>query len=214
MYLSGDGRLHPLLGVTANNATHKTPHDDGRDLPIEDDCLPDPTMSFCPPHPEGREGQLEFMLLNNKVVSTDQTGRAALYNHDLPAFTVPKYTPVSLAVGDSLYVLEKIDPRGASQRRPQEEVAELRGSCSLVYADGPGLGLPRSPAASLRARPLPRRVLHGGLLLRRSRYPPVVTWCRLLLVALRVAPDGVLRRAPGLRRVLSGCCHARLQKVS
>uniref|UniRef100_A0A0A8XP08 DUF1618 domain-containing protein n=1 Tax=Arundo donax TaxID=35708 RepID=A0A0A8XP08_ARUDO len=79
--------------------------------------LPAPAMSFYPPRQmEFHEGQMEFMLLggrHNKVVATDQTGRAVLYDPDqyavqtLRGFAVPKSTPISFTIGgDHLYVLD------------------------------------------------------------------------------------------------------------
>ncbi|CAN6338814.1 unnamed protein product [Urochloa humidicola] len=78
--------------------------------------LPAPTMSFYPPRQcQYYDGQMEFMLLggrHNKVVATDQTGRAILYDPDqhsvrtLCSLAAHKSTPASLTIGeDHLYVL-------------------------------------------------------------------------------------------------------------
>ncbi|GJN35371.1 hypothetical protein PR202_gb24140 [Eleusine coracana subsp. coracana] len=78
--------------------------------------LPAPSMSFCPPRGRCHEGMMEFMFLggkHNKVVATDQTGRALLYDPDqhavntLHGFVKPKDKPVALTVDeDHLYVLD------------------------------------------------------------------------------------------------------------
>uniref|UniRef100_A0A0A9BJ73 Uncharacterized protein n=1 Tax=Arundo donax TaxID=35708 RepID=A0A0A9BJ73_ARUDO len=81
--------------------------------------LPAPAMSFCPPRRSWfHEGEMAFVLLgggHNKVVATDQTGRAVLYDpdqhavHTLRGFAGPKSTPVSLTIdGDHLYVLDTL----------------------------------------------------------------------------------------------------------
>ncbi|KAF8733359.1 hypothetical protein HU200_014965 [Digitaria exilis] len=83
-------------------------------------ALPDPIMRFYPPRcPYDDDGdvQMEFMLLGGKhnkvkVVATDQSGRAVLYDPDqhavrtLPTLSAFKSPAVSLTVGDDhLYVL-------------------------------------------------------------------------------------------------------------
>uniref|UniRef100_A0A0D9W3N8 DUF7880 domain-containing protein n=1 Tax=Leersia perrieri TaxID=77586 RepID=A0A0D9W3N8_9ORYZ len=79
--------------------------------------LPRPSMSFRAPSSEHHDGSMHFMLLDgrDKVLTTDQTGRAAIYDarahamRTAPSLTKPKTTslPVSVSVGgDSLYVLD------------------------------------------------------------------------------------------------------------
>ncbi|TVU49316.1 hypothetical protein EJB05_00624, partial [Eragrostis curvula] len=92
---------------------------------MEPSPLPDPAMSFCPPRNSlhGGDETMEFMLLggkHNKVVATDQTGRAVLYDpdrhavHTLRSFAKPKKAAVALTAGggDDLYVLSAFPPPG------------------------------------------------------------------------------------------------------
>lgn len=62
--------------------------DDGRrDPPMEDGCLPGLTMSFYPPQRGECVGDVYFMLVENKVVASDHTGRA------VPSCTTLTCTP-------------------------------------------------------------------------------------------------------------------------
>ncbi|KAL6633291.1 hypothetical protein ACP70R_025962 [Stipagrostis hirtigluma subsp. patula] len=87
----------------------------GLDPPPTEDCrLPEPAMSFYQPMRDDYCGDMEFMLLNSKVVATDQTGCCFMYDPDLhavrslPTLATPKVRPISLAVGKNLYVLDRI----------------------------------------------------------------------------------------------------------
>uniref|UniRef100_A0A0E0JVB1 F-box associated domain-containing protein n=1 Tax=Oryza punctata TaxID=4537 RepID=A0A0E0JVB1_ORYPU len=78
--------------------------------------LPRHTMSFYAPRSSSghRNASIHFMLLGrDKVLATDQSGHAAIYDpaahamRTAPPFTKPKDNPVSVAVGDNaLYVLD------------------------------------------------------------------------------------------------------------
>ncbi|CAN6172256.1 unnamed protein product [Urochloa humidicola] len=103
--------------------------------PVEAGRLPPPTMKFDPPTCDVGCGYLDFMLFsagadagsggrnnhnNHKVLVTDLTGRALLYDPEsspptvrsLPSFTAPMRCPVSFAGGDKcVYVLDTyLDP--------------------------------------------------------------------------------------------------------
>jgi len=75
--------------------------------------LPRPKMTFCAPSLEHCSGTMHFMLLGrDKVLATDQTGRASIYDAGLhalcttPALSKPKHRPLHVIVGDRLYVLD------------------------------------------------------------------------------------------------------------
>ncbi|RLN03702.1 hypothetical protein C2845_PM13G25730 [Panicum miliaceum] len=74
-----------------------------------DRCLPEPAVSFCSSHLPNFSGDMAFHLLDNKVVATDTTGGAVLYDHDkqavraLPSHEWLKNNVVSHTVGNSLY---------------------------------------------------------------------------------------------------------------
>lgn len=70
-------------------------------------------MTFYAPSSEDRSGRLQFLLLDrNKVLSTDQMGQTSIYDAGLnalrtaPTLSRPKYSPISVAVGQRLYVLD------------------------------------------------------------------------------------------------------------
>uniref|UniRef100_A0A0D9YM32 F-box associated domain-containing protein n=1 Tax=Oryza glumipatula TaxID=40148 RepID=A0A0D9YM32_9ORYZ len=128
--------------------------------------LPRHTMSFYAPSSSSEEehydGRMQFMLLGrDRVLATDQTGRAAIYDaaahatRTAPAFTRPKNDPVSVAVGDdALYVLD-------TSARPEEPCFE-----ALVYDRG-GLrtGTWRTDYYDdWRCHPLPPRPFPGAYL--------------------------------------------------
>ncbi|KAL6638524.1 hypothetical protein ACP70R_023635 [Stipagrostis hirtigluma subsp. patula] len=89
---------------------------------IVDGQLPRPRITFDAPSTEHHGGNMQFMLLGrDKVLGTDLTGRASIYDdgrHALrtaPALSGAKHSPVSIAVGDSrLYVLDS-DHNGAKE---------------------------------------------------------------------------------------------------
>jgi hypothetical protein len=82
---------------------------------IEDDLLPEPAMSFYHPgSPPEYYGSMDFMPLGrnrNDIVGVDHRGRTILYDTAVPAVRtmptlhVPKSFPISIAAGDSLYVM-------------------------------------------------------------------------------------------------------------
>ncbi|KAM0890932.1 hypothetical protein ACQ4PT_026711 [Festuca glaucescens] len=85
--------------------------------PSEPSHLPPPVMGFTPPHSSSpAERGMEFMLLGtDKIVASDQTGRAVLYDparhtvRTMPSLTSPKYSPVALTVnGNDLYVMNAV----------------------------------------------------------------------------------------------------------
>lgn len=84
---------------------------------VERCSLPPPTMSFHPIQFENKHGRMEFMLYGrdrNKIVCTDQTGRAVLYDDGshavrmLPNLRVPKWWSMALPFEDSLLVMETV----------------------------------------------------------------------------------------------------------
>ena len=83
--------------------------------PVEEDCrLPDATMNFYPPQRVDSHGKMDFMLLKNKVVATNEKGHALMYDPDMPAFhhlplsfAKHKSLPISIAVGNNLYILDR-----------------------------------------------------------------------------------------------------------
>uniref|UniRef100_A0A0E0CFB1 Uncharacterized protein n=1 Tax=Oryza meridionalis TaxID=40149 RepID=A0A0E0CFB1_9ORYZ len=128
--------------------------------------LPRHAMSFYAPSSSSEEehydGRMQFMLLGrDRVLATDQTGRAAIYaatahaTRTAPAFTKPKNDPVSVAVGnDALYVLD-------TSARPEEPCFE-----ALIYDRG-GLrtGTWRTDYYdNWRCHPLPPRPFPGAYL--------------------------------------------------
>lgn len=108
--------------------------------PVTDCRLPRASMTFYAPSSEEDCGSMHFMLVDrDKVLATDQTGRAAIYDAGLhavrtaPALTTPKDRPVSVAVGGdnkSLYIL---DSTCRAAGGPPENSFE-----ALVYERGHG----------------------------------------------------------------------------
>uniref|UniRef100_A0A0D9VC20 Uncharacterized protein n=1 Tax=Leersia perrieri TaxID=77586 RepID=A0A0D9VC20_9ORYZ len=95
--------------------------------------LPRPSMTFRAPSSEHHDGSMHFMLLDgrDKVLTTDQTGRAAIYDardhamRTAPTLAKPKTgLPVAVGGGHSLYVLD-------TTTRPEEHSFE-----ALVYERG------------------------------------------------------------------------------
>lgn len=89
--------------------------------------LPAPSISFYPPRRSRfAQGEMEFMLLggkHNKIVATNHTGRAALYNPDqhavltLRSLATPKSLPISLTIDeDHLYILDTIPREGSEDQ--------------------------------------------------------------------------------------------------
>ncbi|XP_062203202.1 uncharacterized protein LOC133905443 [Phragmites australis] len=111
----------PLKSI-GGRPDHPPPMEENQEM--KPSPLPAPAMSFYPPRGSRYhdDGVMTFMLLggkHNKVVATDQTGRAVLHDpdqhavHTLRNFTRPKSTPVSLTVGgDHLYVLDTLPEPG------------------------------------------------------------------------------------------------------
>ncbi|OEL38153.1 hypothetical protein BAE44_0000828 [Dichanthelium oligosanthes] len=89
---------------------------------IEDARLPRPVITFQPPSSNTDFGIMHFMLFSsthsakNQIIGTDQRGNTLLYSMDshtirvMPTLNQPKRMPLSLTVGDSLYVMD-IFPR-------------------------------------------------------------------------------------------------------
>ncbi|XBI45276.1 hypothetical protein VPH35_109771 [Triticum aestivum] len=101
--------------------------------PPENERLPDPAMSFYPPHSAHDAGSREFALLGgrgkDRIVAMDHTGRAVLYDdyshavHPLPPVTAPKWCPtLSLAADgqDGAYIIEA-DPQADDPGRGSVE---------------------------------------------------------------------------------------------
>ncbi|KAM3295607.1 hypothetical protein ACQJBY_038096 [Aegilops geniculata] len=101
----------------------------------ENERLPDPAMSFYPPHSAHDAGSMEFALLGgrgrDRIVAMDHMGRAVLYDdyshavHPLPPMTAPKWCPtLSLAVDghDGAYVIEADPQADGPGRRSVEEL--------------------------------------------------------------------------------------------
>uniref|UniRef100_A0A0D3EL78 F-box associated domain-containing protein n=1 Tax=Oryza barthii TaxID=65489 RepID=A0A0D3EL78_9ORYZ len=90
------------------------PNGSGEGTKLEEDYLPDRTVSFH--HPSGSGGSMQFMSLgqsNNAIIGVDNECRTILYNTEwhsirtMPSMHGCKWSPpVSLAVNNSLYVME------------------------------------------------------------------------------------------------------------
>ncbi|CAL4996576.1 unnamed protein product [Urochloa decumbens] len=92
--------------------------------------LPDPMINLFPPRMELDPGSIGFMLFKNKVdeghdkvVATDNMGQSLICDpdlpptvHYLPSMASPKFSPFSLTVGNSLYVLDAY-PRAPNGRK-------------------------------------------------------------------------------------------------
>jgi len=90
--------------------------------PLEEGRLPPVTMKFDPPICNVGNGYMDFMLFvggdsrgmnqNHRVLVTELTGRALLYDPEspsirsLPSLTSPKCSPISLIVGNKFYILD------------------------------------------------------------------------------------------------------------
>ncbi|RCV43651.1 hypothetical protein SETIT_9G310800v2 [Setaria italica] len=75
--------------------------------------LPRPTITFYAPSSEQRSGNMHFILIDrDKVLATDQTGRASIYDAGLhamctvPSFSKPKDRPISSIASRLSYVCE------------------------------------------------------------------------------------------------------------
>ncbi|OEL37016.1 hypothetical protein BAE44_0001965 [Dichanthelium oligosanthes] len=85
---------------------------------IEDTRLPRTVITFQPPSSNFAFGIMQFMLFSsthsgkNQIISTDLRGNALLYSMDsltirvMPTLNQRKRMPLSLTVGDSLYVMD------------------------------------------------------------------------------------------------------------
>ncbi|KAF8689852.1 hypothetical protein HU200_041483 [Digitaria exilis] len=83
---------------------------------MEDARLPRPVMSFYKPSPPDGFGDIHFAPSggpgSNDIISMDQDGNTLLFDAAARAIRVmpmphsPKYSPVSVAVGDALYLLD------------------------------------------------------------------------------------------------------------
>jgi hypothetical protein len=117
---------------------------------------------------------MEFMIFGrdrNKIVCTDQTGRAVMYDDGLqavrmlPNLKVPKWVSMSLPFGDSLFVMEAVPMN--DQQDEQQSIEEL--TCGEIpglfngedffwrsippppYVYAPGYGGDRAGAITARA---------------------------------------------------------------
>ncbi|RCV43602.1 hypothetical protein SETIT_9G307200v2 [Setaria italica] len=96
--------------------------------------LPRPSMTFYAPSSEHCSGSMHFVLLDHdKVLASDQTGRTTIYHVGLRAVSAApalsgeaRDSPVSIAVGDSIYILD------AARKEHHLE--------ALVYERGRGRG--------------------------------------------------------------------------
>uniref|UniRef100_A0A0A9GUE5 Uncharacterized protein n=1 Tax=Arundo donax TaxID=35708 RepID=A0A0A9GUE5_ARUDO len=103
---------------------------------MEDARLPRAAISFYRPCPPGDFGDMNFMSLgcsSNDIISMDQDGNTLLYEaasraiRVMPVPHAPKLSPVSLAAGDSLYLL---DGNPGPQEDHPFEALTYRASCS------------------------------------------------------------------------------------
>ncbi|KAE8774896.1 hypothetical protein D1007_52668 [Hordeum vulgare] len=85
--------------------------------PLADAPLPPPSLSFDWPSNNREPAWMNFMafgLNRDNLLAVDQIGRTFLYNHDsrllctgMPKMCRPIMDPISIAVGDSLYVMSR-----------------------------------------------------------------------------------------------------------
>ncbi|CAL4937797.1 unnamed protein product [Urochloa decumbens] len=124
-----------------------------------DSQLPRPSMTFCAPSSEHSSGIMHFMLLGReKVLATDQTGRASIYDAGLhalrtaPTLSRPKHRPVHVAVEDRLYVLDSTQNDAiVSESEPSFEAITyecVRGPDGFQYNDWRCHSLPTPPFRS------------------------------------------------------------------
>ncbi|XP_044346297.1 uncharacterized protein [Triticum aestivum] len=108
---------------------------------VEDRSVPPPTMSFHSPRSEHRREIMEFMLFGssrNKIVCTDERGRAVLYDDGLqavrmlPSLKKAKWQSVPLAVGDNLLVMEAI-PKNDQEKLHQSFEALMYGEWPKMF---------------------------------------------------------------------------------
>ncbi|CAL4937793.1 unnamed protein product [Urochloa decumbens] len=117
--------------------------------------LPRPSMTFYAPSSEDRSGRLQFLLLDrNKVLATDQMGHAAIYDAGMnalrtaPTLSRPKYSPISVAVGHKLYVLDssrRVVGAGEKEHCFEALVYERSGPDGGGYYDWRYHSLPTPP---------------------------------------------------------------------
>ncbi|KAL6633390.1 hypothetical protein ACP70R_026061 [Stipagrostis hirtigluma subsp. patula] len=100
---------------------------------MEDARLSRAVISFYNPCPPVGVGEMEFMSLgcsSNDIISMDQDGNTLLYDpatraiRVMPAPHAPKEAPVSLAMGDTLYLLDR-NP-GPQEAHPFEALVYSR----------------------------------------------------------------------------------------
>ncbi|KAG2554564.1 uncharacterized protein LOC120647214 [Panicum virgatum] len=117
--------------------------------------LPCSKMTFCAPSSEHCSGTMHFTLLGrDKVLATDQTGRASIYDAGLhalcttPALSKPKHRPLHVAIGDRLYVLDSTQNDVVSESEPSFEVIayeSVRAPDGFQYNDWHCHSLPMPP---------------------------------------------------------------------
>jgi hypothetical protein len=108
---------------------------------VEACSLPPPTMSFHPVQLLHKRETMEFMLFGrdrDKIVCTDETGRAVLYDDGshavrmLPSLRAPKWLSVPLSVGDSLFVMEA-NPTNDQENGKQSVEALMYGKRPTMF---------------------------------------------------------------------------------
>jgi len=128
-------RFNPSRLFYPKGGSGGRPRPDRAAAAVEACSLPPPAMSFHPIQFKHKLGSMDLMLFGkdrNKVVCTDQTGRAVLYDDGLqavrmlPNLKVSKWQSVPLPVGDSLFVMEAV-PMNDQEKKHQSLEALMYG---------------------------------------------------------------------------------------
>lgn len=135
---NGANRTNSLRRIDMSSLFRPTPPRQIVDTPaaIEDAPLPEPILSFYPPHKMELDGTMYFFLLKNggegKVIAADHKGRSVLYDLGLhairamPSMKAPKCMPISLTIRNSLYVLDRIPSLPDGRKKQSFEVLTFR----------------------------------------------------------------------------------------